>query len=42
VAFHGVDATTYDSIYFRPFNFRAADPVNSGGDFANVTIIPAP
>jgi hypothetical protein len=23
VAFHGVDSTTYDAIYFRPFNFRA-------------------
>jgi hypothetical protein len=27
VAFHGVDGTTYDAIYFRPFNFRAEDPV---------------
>lgn len=26
VAFHGVDATTYDAIYFRPFNFRSPDP----------------
>ena len=26
VAFHGVDATTYDAVYFRPFNFRAEDP----------------
>jgi hypothetical protein len=26
VAFHGVDGTTYDAIYFRPFNFRALDP----------------
>ncbi len=26
VAFHGVDETTYDAIYFRPFNFRAEDP----------------
>jgi hypothetical protein len=25
VAFHGVDGTTYDAIYFRPFNFQAAD-----------------
>jgi len=25
VAFHGVDGTTYDAIYFRPFNFKAAD-----------------
>ena len=25
VAFHGADGTTYDAIYFRPFNFRAAD-----------------
>ena len=27
VAFHGVDGKTYDAIYFRPFNFRAEDPV---------------
>jgi len=27
VAFHGVDGTTYDAIYFRPFNFKADDPV---------------
>jgi len=26
VAFHGVDGTTYDAIYCRPFNFRAEDP----------------
>src|SRR5881296_3106735 len=26
VAFHGVDDTTYDAVYFRPFNFRAVDP----------------
>jgi len=26
VAFHGVDSSTYDAIYFRPFNFRASDP----------------
>jgi hypothetical protein len=26
VAFHGVDGTTYDAVYFRPFNFRAVDP----------------
>jgi hypothetical protein len=25
IAFHGVDSTTYDAIYFRPFNFRAPD-----------------
>jgi hypothetical protein len=28
VSFHGVDAAAYDAIYFRPFNFRAADPVS--------------
>jgi len=27
IAFHGVDSVTYDVVYFRPFNFRAADPV---------------
>jgi hypothetical protein len=26
VAFHGLDGTTYDAIYFRPFNFRTEDP----------------
>jgi len=26
VAFHGLDSTTYDAIYFRPFNFRTDDP----------------
>jgi len=26
LAFHGVDSTTYDAVYFRPFNFRATDP----------------
>ena len=25
VAFAGADGTTYEAIYFRPFNFRAAD-----------------
>ena len=25
IAFHGVDSTTYDAVYFRPFNFRATD-----------------
>jgi hypothetical protein len=27
IAFHGVNDSTYDAIYFRPFNFRASDPV---------------
>jgi hypothetical protein len=26
VAFRVVDAATHDAVYFRPFNFRAADP----------------
>jgi hypothetical protein len=26
VAFHGIDSTAYDAIYFRPFNFNASDP----------------
>lgn len=25
IAFHGVDTTTYDAIYFRPFNFQSPD-----------------
>jgi hypothetical protein len=27
VAFHGVNDSTYDAVYFRPFNFHAADPI---------------
>lgn len=27
IAFHGVNDTTYECVYFRPFNFLAADPV---------------
>ncbi len=27
VAFHGADDRTLDAVYFRPFNFRADDPV---------------
>jgi hypothetical protein len=23
---HGVDGTTYDAVYFRPFNFKSDDP----------------
>ena len=26
IAFHGVDDTHYDAVYFRPFNFKADDP----------------
>jgi hypothetical protein len=25
IAFHGIDTTTYDVIYFRPFNFQSPD-----------------
>jgi hypothetical protein len=28
VAFHGVDVAAYHAIYFRPFNFKATDPVS--------------
>jgi hypothetical protein len=27
VAFHGLNETTFDAVYFRPFNFRSDDPV---------------
>lgn len=27
IAFHGVNDSTYDAIYFRPFNFQSTDPV---------------
>jgi hypothetical protein len=26
IAFRGLDDSTYDAVYFRPFNFRAAEP----------------
>ena len=26
IAFHAADAQNYDGVYFRPFNFRAAEP----------------
>jgi hypothetical protein len=29
LAFRGVDDTTYDCVYFRPFNFRHANPENA-------------
>jgi hypothetical protein len=27
LAFHGVNDTTYEAVYFRPFNFKTTDPV---------------
>ena len=27
VAFHGVDDSTYDAVYWRPFNFKTDDPM---------------
>lgn len=30
LAFHGVDGTTLDAVYFRPFNFKAQDPAAHG------------
>ena len=29
IAFHGADDTTFDCVYFRPFNFRAENPENA-------------
>ena len=29
LAFHGLNDTTYDCVYFRPFNFRAENPENA-------------
>lgn len=26
IAFHGMNDSTYESVYFRPFNFKAGDP----------------
>ena len=30
VAFHGLDAMTYDAVYFRPFNFQSDEPLRRG------------
>jgi hypothetical protein len=30
VAFHGANAKAFDAVYFRPFNFKATDPVSRG------------
>jgi hypothetical protein len=27
IAFHGLNDTTYEAVYFRPFNFQTTDPV---------------
>jgi len=29
VAFHGADDRTFEAVYFRPFNFKAADPARA-------------
>ena len=29
IAFRGTDDTTYEAVYFRPFNFRQSDPVRA-------------
>ena len=29
-AFHGLNDTTFEVVYFRPFNFRSPDPVRKG------------
>lgn len=29
-AFHGKNDSTYEAVYFRPFNFRSPDPVRKG------------
>lgn len=28
IAFHAVDGAAHDAVYFRPFNFKASDPVS--------------
>jgi len=30
LAFHGIDGTTFDAVYFRPFNFKSEDPKKRG------------
>jgi hypothetical protein len=27
IAFHGLNESTFEAVYFRPFNFRSADPI---------------
>ncbi|HEY1872705.1 MAG TPA: hypothetical protein VGG71_16715 [Chitinophagaceae bacterium] len=30
IAFHGLNDSTFDAIYFRPFNFQSTDPIRKG------------
>ena len=30
LAFHGLNDSTFDAVYFRPFNFQSADPARKG------------
>lgn len=38
IAFHGVDTTTYDALYFRPFNFRHPDTLRRKWSVAYMSI----
>lgn len=38
IAFHGVNDTSFDCIYFRPFNFKAADPMRKAHAVQYVSI----
>ena len=37
IAFRGVDERTFDTVYFRPFNFRSDDPVRKGHSFQYIS-----
>lgn len=40
IAFHGVNDTTYECIYFRPFNFRATDSVRRSHGVQYIAVPP--
>lgn len=38
IAFHGLNDSTFDVIYFRPFNFQSTDPVRKGHSVQYVSL----
>src|SRR6516164_5777854 len=38
IAFHGVNDTTLDVVYFRPFNFQSLDPARKGHSVQYVSL----
>jgi hypothetical protein len=38
IAFHGIDDSTFDVVYFRPFNFQSPDPLRQGHSVQYVSL----